>query len=191
MQEVDTKQYFKLRTKKEKQIAIQELKGYMNWFERNFKVHTYLIYGTLLGAYREHKFISHDYDIDIAYLSRYTEMSKIIQEKNKINKELNRQKMIARDFGDGHIHAKVLSKSFLLDLWSSWFDKDGKFYCTGFYNGCIDKSVVLPFSTCVLENEIFNIPNDTDKFLTVYYGDWRTPQLMWKQETPWVGLKNE
>jgi len=191
MQKIDTKNYFKLRNKKEKQYNIQHLVGYMNWFERNFKVHTYLIYGTLLGAYREHKFISHDYDIDIAYLSRYTEIKKIIQEKNKIYKELNSKKLISRDFGDGHIHARMLSKTFLIDLWTSWFDKDGKFYCTGFYNGCVEKKDVFPFETCILENETFKIPKNTDKFLTVYYGNWRTPKLTWKQETQWVGLPNE
>ena len=191
MTKQDTKQYFRLNTPKTNMYLATQIHGYINWFERNFKVKTYIIYGTLLGAYREHKFLSHDYDIDLAYLSNETKISNIVQEKNWILKILRRQNMLVKAFGDGHNHVKCLDKQRLFDLWTSWFDKDDKFYCTGFYNGCLDKKDVLPFKTCILENETFSIPNNTDKFLTVYYGDWQTPQLIWKQTTPWVGLPNE
>jgi phosphorylcholine metabolism protein LicD len=191
MSEIDTKLYFRLNTPNHNHYLAQQLNNYMKWFERKFKVHVYLIYGTLLGAYREHKFIPHDYDIDISYLSKYTEIKKIIEEKDKILNELKRQKLLVKRFNDGHNHVKSLDRIRLYDLWTSWLDKDGKFYCTGFYNGCLDKKDVLPFSTCVLENRTFKVPKDTDKFLTVYYGDWKIPQKEWQQTTPWVGLKNE
>lgn len=179
--------HFNHRTQEEKAQYIQTLKMFINWFEQEFKVNVYLIYGTLLGAYREQRFLGHDYDVDIAYLSNESELDKVIIEKDIILKKLDDMGLLAKKFGDGHNHVWSLDKQICFDVWSSWI-VDNKFYCTGFYNGQFGKEIVLPFSKCLLESAQFKVPYDTDAFLTTYYGNWRTPQLSWKQTTTWVGL---
>ncbi len=43
----------------------------------------------------------------------------------------------------------------------------------GYYSG-FDEQDIFPLKTHIFEGRMFNIPNNSDKFLTVKYGDWRT-----------------
>lgn len=44
----------------------------------------------------------------------------------------------------------------------------------GYYPG-FDKNVIFPLKTHEFEGRMYSIPHRTDEFLTVKYGDWRTP----------------
>jgi hypothetical protein len=179
--------YFEERSDSNKEYYTQQMAEFVLWFEQTLELPIYIIYGTLIGACRERKFIDHDYDVDLAYLSKETEISKIVEEKEKILKILSQQGLLVKRFNDGHNHIKLLDRQIIVDLWTSWFDKD-KFYCTGFYNGTLDKKDIIPFQYGYLYKQIFKIPINSDKVLTEYYGNWRVPQLKWKQTTQWVGL---
>ena len=41
------------------------------------------------------------------------------------------------------------------------------------YHGGFDKQDIFPLQTHIFEGRMYSIPNDSDKFLTVLYGDWR------------------
>jgi phosphorylcholine metabolism protein LicD len=60
---------FSLRTEEMKTEIIKDMKTLELFFKEQLDLDTYLIYGTLLGAIREHDFIPHDTDIDIGYIS--------------------------------------------------------------------------------------------------------------------------
>jgi phosphorylcholine metabolism protein LicD len=67
-------------TKEEKQIIANELKRFCDFCYQTLGYKIYLVYGTLLGAMREKSFILHDYDIDIAYQSKYRTLKEIKEE---------------------------------------------------------------------------------------------------------------
>jgi phosphorylcholine metabolism protein LicD len=180
-----------MRTPEECQHYIDAAKEFILWFERAFKLPVYLIYGSLIGACRGQKLIPHDYDVDIAYLSKETDINKVIHEAKYIAATLKNNNMLKNQCEVGHYHALSLDKEILLDLWTSWITPDDKFYAIGAYNGNLKREDVLPFKTEMFETEPFKIPNNFDKFLTDYYGDWRTPNgtvYTWTPTKWWVSF---
>lgn len=50
-----------------------------------------------------------------------------------------------------------------------------KFGSIGFSVGGVEPSVVFPLKKHIFEGKEYNVPNDSDRYLTLMYGDWRTP----------------
>lgn len=130
------------------------------------KVHFGLIYGTLLGAYREKNFIKHDYDTDLYVLEEFKQkLLDSLKELIDIGFEVCRF--------DGLI-LSVIRQGEYIDFYffrKSWF----------FYR---KNSAGLSTRAKFLENtsdyeflgEIFQIPEDTENFLVSLYGkNWRVP----------------
>lgn len=182
-------QSFGERTIFQKQQHITQMKLFMDWFEQTFHLDIYLMYGTLLGAYREQTFLEHDFDIDLAYLSAKTDIDDIVEEKNHIIKTLQKENLLLKTFNNGHFHVISFDKSVALDMWTSWFDKDNMYYAVSAYDAWVKKEDVYPFKTIKFGDMIdFKIPCNTDKFLTAYYGDWKTPKTTWQQSTKYIHL---
>lgn len=188
----DIKVPFTMRTPEEISHYISEAYNFSIWFKETFNLPIYLIYGSSLGACRDHQVILHDYDIDIAYLSNENDSQKIYQQALIIQQMLNEKKMIYRICENGHIHIWSLDKKIVLDLWTSWIDNTNHFYAVGAYDGRLIKEDILPFKTTLFGEYQFNIPNNFDKFLTDYYGDWKTPhkELKWTPVRKWIKLSS-
>jgi phosphorylcholine metabolism protein LicD len=193
MKKHDTNILFSMRTLEERQHYTVAAKLFIDWFEKTFNLPVYLIYGSLIGACREHKLILHDYDIDIAYLSNETDIIKIEQEADYIEKTLENNNLIEKRCEPGHYHALSLDKEILLDLWTSWFTTDNKFYAIGAYDGTLGKEDILPFKNERFETDMFKIPSNFDKFLSAYYDNWKIPngtEYTWTPVKKWVTFKN-
>ncbi len=189
----DIKVPFNMRTTDEIKHYISEAYKFSLWFKETFNLPIYLIYGSSLGACREHQVILHDYDIDIAYLSNETDKQKIYQQAIDIKCVLDNKKLIYRSCEHGHNHIWSLDKNIVLDLWASWIDNTNHFYAVGAYDGRLIKEDIVPFKTALFGEYEFNIPNNFDKFLTDYYGDWKIPhkELKWTSTRTWVRLTNK
>lgn len=179
---------FDERNSKQLDQHVLEMKKFMDWFEKRTKLTIYLIYGTLLGAVRESDFLKHDYDIDLAYLSKETEINKIVEEKNRVLEILKEADLLIKSFGYGHFHTYSFDKSMALDMWTSWIDQNNNFYAVSAYDAWVKKEDIEPFTKIKLRGIDFTVPKDYDKFLTVYYGNWKIPQKTWQQSTKFVGL---
>lgn len=125
-----------------------------------------LAYGTVLGAMREHDFIDHDEDIDLAILDEYRDkFFEIIPKIKKKGFEICR--FDRRDL------ISIMKNGEYIDLYFYKKWKPGFRICSGVIN--IEKHLIN--STKIdFKGDIYNIPEDWDEYLVGEYGrDWRIP----------------
>ena len=135
-------------------------------------VHFLLNFGTLLGAVRDHDFIGHDYDIDLAMHVKYREkFLELIPELHKLNIKL------CRYFYKGTIYS-FYYKGIVTDfniVFEPPFPYKFWFYQT------LEKLYPKRFTkeTDYLEflGEQYEVPKNPERFLEYMYGrNWRIPQ---------------
>ena len=93
----------------------------------------FVLYGTLLGAYRNSHFIGHDHDFDAGYISDHTDPDKVVAELVEVSQALS-------DHGY-HVSCKLSciwvtdpQTNVTIDIFHTYFDESGK--------------LLLPFGIC-------------------------------------------
>lgn len=132
-------------------------------------INFFLIYGTLLGAIREHDFIAHDYDVDIAT----TDIDKVV---SSIPEWYEKGFKLCRVVGDRLYSFEI--KGFYIDiyavkpcellLYKSW--------CRTINANVIPYKYLFPLKTIDFLGADFMIPERADDLIKFFYGkNWRTP----------------
>jgi len=173
---IKNKRYFYRMNEISKQKIVRNMHALIQFFKNKCDIDIYLIYGTLLGAIREHDFIEHDCDIDFAYLSKETHKRDIIIEYEKIISILKRYDMLSKICRDGHLFISSPNKENKFDLWTS-FCIDNKYSLVPIYDNEIDSSIIIPLKTMIFKNYTFLIPNNSEKLLDLIYHNWERPIL--------------
>ncbi len=162
-----------------KPIAFENLIALKRIFDES-NIRSMLIAGTLLGVVREHDFITHDEDIDLAFL--YEDKQKVIDILPAILKEGFE---IARY--DRRNLLSVIRKDEYIDFY--FFQKDEELRrCNGWLIPAkfIEKTTNIKF-----KGFYFIAPQDYLEYLKYEYGeDWRTP-IKWFDYniSKWLWLK--
>ena len=161
---------FYLRTEQAKQEIVKDLKSLELFFKEKLDLDIYLIYGTLLGAIREHDFIPHDTDIDISYISKYNTKEGVRIERKDIKEVLKSYKMLR---SPNTIGIKIKCGNNGFDMWTSWIEDD-KYFILPRGNVC-HSNIVLPLKKYLFRDNYFFIPNLSAILLNLLYVYWTTP----------------
>lgn len=139
----------------------------------------WLDYGTLLGAYREHDFIKHDFDLDIGLWLKDAEIAKKAMLKNGF--ELIRCFRIKND--ERRVEYCFAYKGVSIDLF--FYELEGNCTLGHFFTSIIGISklnypnkcgvceVRFPytgFRQMLFKDNLYNVPAETDKYLSAHYG---------------------
>jgi len=145
-----------------------------------FKIDVFIAYGTLLGAIRNKKLISHDDDIDLIYISNKSSRKEIFLERERIAKFLeNKNYRVWRHSGNFHVR-KQNEASSALDIFPSWV-VNNKWSVYPFIIESIDIKEILPIKQVELEGYLLPSLNNTELFLKSIYGDkWRIPDPLFR-----------
>jgi len=148
-----------------------DFKGILDYLGVSF----WLDGGTLLGAIRDKDFCDGDADdVDIcAYVTDMDKVSRIVKMAETVGFELYIQwpLQIAMKRGGSKI-----------DLFFNVYDRHYDVYWTCLYKGkLIEKYIVIPqkfyhnLSPIEFKGEEFYTPSYVEEYLTLKYGDWKTP----------------
>ena len=134
----------------------------------------YLAYGTLLGAVREHDFIAHDEDIDLA-----AELTQLDVLMAMLSKLIERGFKIARWDDRGFI--SIIRDNEYIDIYLFREMSPKMMICCG---EPIPRKFFDDTSTLLFRGYEFFVPNQFEELLVFLYGnDWKVP-VVWNDYTP-------
>jgi len=169
----------------DKQITFNKCLTDMKQILNKNKIHFFLYAGTLLGQYRENKFLDHDNDIDIGILrNNYdpTIKSKIIDSNLfKFRHEFGK---LEESYECTFIH-KETNISIDIFIFYKIPNKKKYYYSSSHTRQCNNTKegyckwgrYIRGFKQIKFNKNIYNIPKNTNEFLINLYGkDWRIPK---------------
>lgn len=171
------RKYFYEYSEKEIDSIINQISILSDYFFNKFDYHLYLIYGTLLGAIRDNNLIMWDYDIDLAYLSKYNNKTNVKKEfleiYNTVKNEFNVKKLrytgwftILKDTG--------------YDICVSYI-KNNQYYCIPGIRK-LDSSSIIPLKKYQFHQTSVFIPNKSENILDHCFVNWKVPIVISKNK---------
>jgi SAM-dependent methyltransferase len=153
-------------------------------------VDAFLAFGALLGAVRDGRFIPHDSDADVAYLSRHRSPVDVARESFALERAMIRAGYWTWRFSSADFKVIVPDPEGgrAIDVFAG-FVVDGTFYLMPEVHARnFDEGVILPLGEVELEGRRIVAPAAPEKLLEITYGPhWRVPDPSFKFETPhWV-----
>lgn len=142
------------------------------------QLNSFVTSGTLLGLVREGRFLPHDFDFDMAYISNHTEQDAICAERRDVLRVIKESGIftIKGTFTDKvQIHFNVGSQTGYMDLFVS-FRSGIYFNEVPLKPDTLPIDEIVPLKTMPLYGHEVYVPKSPEKLLEINYGpSWRVP----------------
>lgn len=164
---------------KQKEAVFKKLLDVTTLCAKKSKTRPFMIYGTLLGYYRDRKFICYDHDLDFGILEK--EFDVFIAELKNFVKSHGDFELEEKYFA-GYKAAALLHVPSQLNADFTLFNDKGEtisravpsLYSTMYLGECASeypRNVILPLQQVDFVGHNIHIPNDPATLLRCYYGD--------------------
>jgi hypothetical protein len=141
-------------------------------------IDAFLAYGTLLGAVREQKFLGHDSDADLAYVSAHSHPADVVRESFRLQRAVQERGFHTYRYSGAAFRIDVKEGDGVvrgLDVFAGFID-DGRLYLMGEVGADFRRDWVYPTTTCTLEGHTFPAPAVPERLLEAMYGpSWAVP----------------
>ncbi|MCA0893709.1 discoidin domain-containing protein [Microbulbifer agarilyticus] len=169
---------FELIGDEAKELIYSELSRILSWLNDDFGVNAFISSGTLLGVVRDGKLIAHDDDVDICYISNFSEECDILSEREKIVDFLKSKGCNLKASGVAHYWCST-PRSLKLDIFTGWI-KGGRCFMNPLSIDGLPVEKILPLANKCVNDIQLSIPSDPEALLDLNYGlEWRTPDPLW------------
>ncbi len=149
-------------------------------------IEPFLAYGTLLGAVREKKFLGHDSDADVAYVSASSSPVDVVRESFRLQRAVHERGFRTYRYSGAAFRIDVVEGDGVvrgLDVFAGFID-DGRLYQMGEIGADFRREWIYPLGTCTLEGHSFPSPAVPERWLEAAYGpSWAVPDPAFKFTT--------
>ncbi len=154
-------------------------------------IEAFLAYGTLLGAVREQRFLGHDSDADLAYVSSSGHPCDVVRESFRLQRVINELGFRTYRYSGAAFRVDVVEGDGAvrgLDVFAGFIDESAegsRLYLMGEIGADFRREWIYPLSTCTLEGHTFPAPAVPERWLEAAYGpSWAVPDPAFKFTTP-------
>ena len=158
---------------------------------RSAGIEPFLAYGTLLGAVREQKFLGHDSDADVAYVSASSNPVDVVRESFRLQRAVHDRGFSTYRYSGAAFRIDVVEGDGAvrgLDVFAGFIDDapgGQRLYLMGEIGHDFRREWIHPLGTCTLEGHTFPAPAVPERWLEAAYGpSWAVPDPAFKFTTP-------
>ena len=158
-------------------------------------IDAFVAYGTLLGAVREKRFLGHDSDADLAYVSASGHPCDVVRESFRLQRVIHERGFRTYRYSGAAFRVDVVEGDGVvrgLDVFAGYIDEVGaasttgsRLYQMGEIGADFRREWVYPLTTCTLEGHTFPAPAVPERWLEAAYGrSWAVPDPAFQFVTP-------
>jgi len=145
-------------------------------------IEAFLAYGTLLGAIREKRFLGHDSDADLAYVSESGHPCDVVRESFRLQRVIHELGFRTYRYSGAAFRVDVVEGDGVvrgLDVFAGFIDESSegsRLYLMGEVAADFRREWVYPTTACTLEGHTFEAPAVPQRWLEATYGpSWAIP----------------
>jgi hypothetical protein len=160
-------------TEEAKQYITIKMGELISFFKEKKNLILYPIYGTLLAIIRDGEYIPWDWEIDLAYLSKYSEIKDVLKEFIDLTIFFQNNKMLTKILVPGQMHITAPNDGTTFDIWTSFIQNNTLKIIPSVDSA--KKEWIDSFKSISFRNTQILVPSNSEALLDYIYVNWKTP----------------
>jgi len=171
---------FAVKSEKQVDLAYQELSVLLTFLNKEMGIQSFVSSGTLLGMVRDGEFLGHDDDLDVCYISNFTEVAEILDERQQIKVRLTQKGYKVRNSDVAHFWVTT-PNAITLDLFTGFVNSEGQCLMNPLPLPGVEVEHVTPVQIKSVKGFDIYLPHNPKPLLELNYGpNWRKPDPLWR-----------